>query len=188
MTKSLGFLTFIAASAFVAQSMPAHARDTISCESREYRYQHCSADTAGFARLVNQTSQAPCVQGRTWGFDRGGVWVNNGCAGEFEVGGGGRERSSYAPTPERGRGGSAAWERGDSVPGWATGTFHGTDASGHQQTITIDRDGAVTLRDRGGAVERGTYSGEMANLPSGQLGINPSGSNGILVNGMYFAR
>src|SRR5437762_1042749 len=47
--------------------------------------------------------------------------------------------------------------------------------------------GAVTLRNRSGSVERSYYSGEMANLPSGAFGINPAGS-GILVNGMYFAR
>ena len=78
------------------------------------------------------------------------------------------------------------YAHGSAVPAWAVGTFHGTNAEGQPQTITITPDGAVTLRNRGG-VERGYYSGEMANLPSGALGINPAGS-GILVNGMYFAR
>ena len=119
MTKRLSFLGFIAASAFVTLSLPAHARDTISCESREYRYAHCSADTAGYARLLSQTSQAPCIQGRTWGVDGGGIWVNNGCAGEFEVGGGRRERYSYGPAPGWERSGPPPeWERGGPPPRW----------------------------------------------------------------------
>ena len=119
MTKHLSFLSFIAASAFVTLSMPAHARDTISCESREYRYAHCAADTAGYARLLSQTSQAPCIQGRSWGVDRGGIWVNNGCAGEFEVGGGRRERYSYGPAPGWERSGPPPeWERGGPPPRW----------------------------------------------------------------------
>src|SRR6266550_8092764 len=69
---------------------PANARYTISCSSNNYRYQYCGANTDGYARLLNQQSRAACVHGRTWGFDNGGVWVNNGCSAQFEVGGSSR--------------------------------------------------------------------------------------------------
>ena len=70
--------------------LPAYARYTISCSSNNYRYQYCGAHTDGYARLLNQQSRAACIRGRTWGFDNGGVWVNNGCSAQFEVGGSSR--------------------------------------------------------------------------------------------------
>jgi hypothetical protein len=193
------------------------ARYTISCSSHNYRYQYCGANTDGYARLVSQRSKAACIRGRTWGYDNGGVWVNNGCSADFEVGGGSRsgnagaavaagvglailgsiianqdQDNDYDPPPSypypQPYPQPPSYSYGSSVPGWAVGTFHGTNAAGQQQTITINPDGGVTLRNRSGGVERGYYSGEMANLPSGPLGINPAGGSGILVNGMYFAR
>jgi hypothetical protein len=63
--------------------------DVVVCESRDYRYQQCAAETRGGVRLINQVSKSPCTEGRTWGSDRQGIWVDQGCAGEFEIGGGG---------------------------------------------------------------------------------------------------
>jgi len=37
------------------------------------------------AQLVRQLSQAPCIEGSTWGVQRDGIWVDRGCEGEFEV-------------------------------------------------------------------------------------------------------
>lgn len=62
---------------------------SITCASQNYRYTLCDTETRGGVRLVNQISRAECVEGRSWGYDRRGVWVDQGCAGEFEVGGGG---------------------------------------------------------------------------------------------------
>lgn len=61
-------------------------RQLISCESRNFRYHYCQAPTRGGVRLAKQTSKAVCIEGRTWGYDRAGVWVDEGCAGRFEVG------------------------------------------------------------------------------------------------------
>lgn len=60
--------------------------DLIRCESRDFNQIYCNADTGGGARLVNQLSSTPCIEGDTWGADRRGVWVRGGCRGEFEVG------------------------------------------------------------------------------------------------------
>jgi hypothetical protein len=58
---------------------------TFRCESRNGRVEHCAVSTRGGVRLVRQLSRGPCVQGSTWGYDRGGVWVAQGCRAEFEV-------------------------------------------------------------------------------------------------------
>ena len=59
--------------------------ERIWCESRDYHRNYCPVGGPfGSVRLVNQTSQAACIQGQTWGFDGGGIWVTRGCAGEFD--------------------------------------------------------------------------------------------------------
>lgn len=65
------------------------AGQRIRCESRDNRPGTCAVDTRGGVRLVKQISKAACVRGRTWGQDRYGVWVSDGCRGEFEIGAGG---------------------------------------------------------------------------------------------------
>jgi hypothetical protein len=61
--------------------------NTLYCESRDYRRRYCPADISyGAASLVRRTSQAPCVYGRNWAYDQRGIWVQDGCAGEFEIG------------------------------------------------------------------------------------------------------
>ena len=44
-----------------------------------------AADTRGGVRLMKQRSDSPCNQGYSWGFDRGGVWVDRGCRADFAV-------------------------------------------------------------------------------------------------------
>lgn len=57
----------------------------ITCDSNDRRLQRCNVGVRRDARLVRQTSRTACVEGRTWGWDRDGVWVNGGCRGEFQV-------------------------------------------------------------------------------------------------------
>lgn len=58
-----------------------------TCESQDYRYKLCQVDTGrgGQVRIERQISKTRCVMGQTWGFNRGGVWVNQGCAAVFVV-------------------------------------------------------------------------------------------------------
>jgi hypothetical protein len=58
----------------------------IRCESSDGRSRQCAVDPRGGVRLVRQLSRSPCIEGRSWGVDRGGVWVAQGCRAEFEVG------------------------------------------------------------------------------------------------------
>lgn len=59
---------------------------TLTCESNDGRYRYCRVDTKNRVRLTRQLSRADCRQGRSWGFDRRGIWVNRGCRAEFEYG------------------------------------------------------------------------------------------------------
>lgn len=81
----IGTLATIAALAAVLDTPPAWA-DTIVCESNNGRTQHCPANTHGGVRLVNQYSKQGCYQDDTWGYDRGGIWVSNGCRAQFQTG------------------------------------------------------------------------------------------------------
>ncbi len=59
---------------------------TINCESNDMRRHWCNVNTQGGVRLYKQKSDSPCVLGRTWGFNRNGIWVDRGCRGEFQIG------------------------------------------------------------------------------------------------------
>lgn len=63
----------------------AFARDFIRCESIDGRQRYCRARTHGRVRIDRRLSDAGCELGRTWGYDRGGVWVRGGCRAIFEV-------------------------------------------------------------------------------------------------------
>lgn len=76
---------------------PGDYGSTIRCESDDRRTRHCDIDTRGGVRIARQLSDAPCVEGRSWGYDRGGVWVSQGCRAEFVVGAGGGYRPGDRP-------------------------------------------------------------------------------------------
>jgi hypothetical protein len=59
----------------------------IYCGSEDGRRHECSVDTSAGVSLSAQRSEAQCVQGRTWGFRRGYIWVDRGCRGDFLVAG-----------------------------------------------------------------------------------------------------
>jgi hypothetical protein len=67
-------------------SQPATATDTIACASKPGERQHCAADTAAGVVLMTSTGTAECLLGKTWGYDDKGVWVSDGCGGEFLLG------------------------------------------------------------------------------------------------------
>lgn len=66
-----------------AWSAPTASR--FRCESNDGRPRFCRQGERGDVRLVRQLSRSACVEGRTWGRERDGVWVEQGCRGEFEV-------------------------------------------------------------------------------------------------------
>lgn len=77
---------------------------TVRCESNDGRYRRCNLPDRGRAQLLRQLSRSPCIEGRSWGSDRGSVWVTDGCRGDFAAArgghGGGWGNSDYG---DRGR-------------------------------------------------------------------------------------
>jgi hypothetical protein len=58
----------------------------VSCSSDDMHRHYCPADTRGGVELIKQHSDSSCRQGRSWGFDRRGIWVDHGCLADFQVG------------------------------------------------------------------------------------------------------
>ncbi len=56
--------------------------DTVVCQSQDGRFTRCAVPWRD-ARIVQQLSQSACIRGRSWGIDRGGIWVNDGCRARF---------------------------------------------------------------------------------------------------------
>ena len=55
------------------------------CESNDGRTRECAANTRAGVQLTRQLSKAACIQGRTWGYGRNGIWVSQGCRAEFRA-------------------------------------------------------------------------------------------------------
>lgn len=62
-------------------------RFTVRCESYNGQSNYCAVDVGGRGRvyLQRQESSSPCREGYSWGWNRGGVWVAQGCRGTFTV-------------------------------------------------------------------------------------------------------
>ncbi len=56
----------------------------IECRSLQYQPTRCPAFTGRGVR-IDSVIKGECIQGRTWGFDRAGIWVNSGCQGRFRT-------------------------------------------------------------------------------------------------------
>jgi hypothetical protein len=64
---------------------PQRPMPLVRCEARGNHRNYCAADTRGGVTLARQLGPAQCVQGRSWGFDARGIWVEAGCRAEFQV-------------------------------------------------------------------------------------------------------
>jgi hypothetical protein len=60
--------------------------EIITCRSNNGRFSRCAANTRFGVQMDRQISGASCVEGRTWGYDDDGIWVDRGCSAEFIIG------------------------------------------------------------------------------------------------------
>lgn len=74
----------------------------VRCESIDNRRNFCRADTRGGVVLIDQLSRSACIEGRSWGVARDGIWVAGGCRAEFAIGGRGRPLPPYGNRPGAG--------------------------------------------------------------------------------------
>ncbi|MEA2238525.1 MAG: hypothetical protein QOC81_3249 [Thermoanaerobaculia bacterium] len=58
---------------------------SIICGSENGKNHRCDANTFGGVTLSRQLSESACVRGKTWGYDRNGIWVSDGCRAEFTL-------------------------------------------------------------------------------------------------------
>lgn len=60
--------------------------DTVRCESNDGRVNRCALPY-GNGRVVveRQHSRTACIEGRTWGQERNGIWVAEGCRADFRM-------------------------------------------------------------------------------------------------------
>ena len=83
----MGGLTHSAGLAFCLALLSTPARSAeIVCASQSAGYQFCRADTSRGVTLIVQLGPFACNKGDTWDFDKGGVWVANGCTARFLLG------------------------------------------------------------------------------------------------------
>jgi predicted porin len=68
----------------------------VTCVSAGDQRQHCSANTSAGVVMLRQSSETNCLLGRNWGYDAQGVWVTEGCGGEFATGS--TSRSAAVPS------------------------------------------------------------------------------------------
>ena len=170
---------------------PASAEQNVRCDSSKYRYQYCNVDTDNRVELVHQYSSMECRQGRSWGYDPHGVWVDHGCSADFRVGrqgSRGRDKAIVAGVALAGLAAviamsankqQAAQQAGTDVDAWAVGTFGGRDAmEGVDVQVTVLPGG--TVRGRAGAHEfTGRFAANRLEAGKHQFRVERSG-NGFL--------
>jgi hypothetical protein len=82
----------VASTAAPAPQTPASPDDTtaaenrVSCASQPGNREHCPANTSAGVSLLKSAGASPCLLGKTWGYDDTGIWVSDGCGGEFLAG------------------------------------------------------------------------------------------------------
>jgi hypothetical protein len=64
-------------------AVPAFGQTTFRCESLDGAYKECRAVGEMQPFLVTQLSDTKCVQGQSWGYRDGRIWVDKGCRADF---------------------------------------------------------------------------------------------------------
>jgi hypothetical protein len=135
-------------------------------------------DTSGGVRLVRRLSDTVCVQGRTWGYERNLVWVDNGCRAEFEV----RTRGDDRWDRDRDDRGNV-FLPGRGVPNWAVGNWVGIRQV-RDIGLRIRNDGSVIFSQRNalrGAERRGEIRGNRLEAGDMTFRVEKEGSYGIVL-------
>jgi len=68
------------------QSIAQSPQPSLTCSSKPGERTECRADTSAGVALLRSTGEAPCLLGKTWGYEQTNVWVSDGCSGEFVTG------------------------------------------------------------------------------------------------------
>jgi Protein of unknown function (DUF3011) len=72
---------------------------TVSCASKPGERTNCTADTSSGVVLRRSFGDAPCLLGKSWGYDQTSIWVSDGCSGEFVTGQAAQQQDTTKPRP-----------------------------------------------------------------------------------------
>lgn len=144
----------LAAVALASTSVSAGASQReIRCDSRGLGHNFCRVDTEGRVELVDRHSLFSCREGRSWGYDGRGVWVDKGCSATFRVGRHGHNDKAVVAGAVVGLAALAAIAASRhkaeavEVESWAVGSFDGDDArEGVRVSLRILPGGQVSGR------------------------------------------
>jgi hypothetical protein len=124
----------LAALALVVGSLPARAAQReIRCDSRGLGHNYCRVDTDGRVELIDRHTLFQCREGRSWGYDERGVWVDKGCSATFRVGRDGHNNKAAVVGAVIGLAALAAIAanrqkaEATEIASWAVGEFTGQD-------------------------------------------------------------
>ena len=187
MRKKIAAAVCLVAATLLAAPVAADER-SITCESRKFRYNYCRVDTDNRVRLERQKSSTRCQLWNNWGYDKRGVWVDRGCAGEFRVGrGGGGNSAAIAGAAVAAVAIAAAIaankdHHSDTVPSWAVGTFRGYDD--YEETdveLTIQPGGSVTGFASGSSFS-GRWEGSQLQAGRHRFRVERSGNGFVAID------
>ena len=152
---------------------------TITCDSRDFERVRCDISNKS-VRLKRQLSVSSCREGRDWGYDKRGVWVDNGCEAEFEVtqdsglsGGeaaaaiiiGGLLLGALAMGDDDKKAPPAASSSATTPPNWAVGGFRGRNPSTQKnEELTIERNGQIKVFRQGLTLPGQWLSGQQLSI------------------------
>lgn len=165
--RYLGLLLgVVLAGAFLGSTANAQGR-TITCESKYQRYQYCRVNTQNRVRLTRKLSNNPCTEGRSWGYDRRGVWVDDGCRARFEVAY--RSGGNHGWDHGHGHGHRPGHSGSNRVPNWAIGHFRGYNPQYNSEVdLRIHDNGKVVARIHGRRVT-GHYNARAGEIELSQV-------------------
>lgn len=155
-----------AAAVLVALHGVANALE-IRCSSRDNHRKLCEVDTSGGVQLVQRMSKSPCTEGRTWGYDDRGIWVDEGCRAVFEVGnrGGSGGNGDAVGTIFGKIYGNNGYNNDNpdryNIPDWAIGAFRGDDPQFGPVELRISGDGSIYAKGRRRQIEGDYFDGAM---------------------------
>jgi Protein of unknown function (DUF3011) len=93
---------------------------TLACASTPGQRTQCAADTSKGIVLLQSTGEAPCLLGKTWGYDQTSVWVSNGCSAVFGTGGAAGQQTT-PPEPRQPTERIETWGEFDPGEGFLVG-------------------------------------------------------------------
>jgi len=157
------FLRFLGV-AFVFLVIPTFsaAQQSVTCEANNDNRKYCGSYDPDQVRMDRQISGSPCIQGQTWGVDRQGLWVQQGCRAVFIIirgysgggpgpGPGGPDRPGWwdpepgGTWPPRGDWHGGRWERGGPLRDGRSGSARSRMAAGAATSGGGDDAGVVVM-------------------------------------------